>query len=391
MRLLFSGLGILIYTGLCTYIGARLFGFFRYFLPGIKAVSFWLPFILLSYAFIAVNFLRLNRLNFLRQFSGYWMAVFMYLLMSMIVFDLLRLALLLFKRSALSPQFNAAGTAALLCLCFLAIAFGAVHARSIRTANYSVTVPGKGENLRIVLISDLHIGPAVNRAWVSRVADTINRAEPDIVCIAGDVFDGNPDSAPDLPGIAAEFRRIQAPLGVYACLGNHDTDRMFGGGTGRITEFLQNAGVVVLQDETAAVRENLYIAGRRDARPIGMSASRKTAAELLAGLDTGRGLDTGQDSDPSRTVIVLDHQPTQFAEIEQAGGDLALCGHTHKGQLFPANLMTRRIFKKAGGAYYGYWKGGALQAVVTSGAGVWGPPIRVGTNSEAAVIDIRFE
>jgi predicted MPP superfamily phosphohydrolase len=202
-----------------------------------------------------------------------------------------------------------------------------------------------------------------------------------MVCIAGDIFDGNLDIVDDLPSVAAELRRIQAPLGVYACLGNHDVDRISfvqGGGNDRITNIVREAGVVLLQDEVRAVGENLYVAGRRDARPIGMSAARKPAAELSGGLDPGRAL------------IVLDHQPTQFALIEQAGADLVLCGHTHRGQIFPANLITRSMYKKAGGTHYGYWKGSALQAVVTSGAGVWGPPLRISTNSEVAVIEVSF-
>jgi predicted MPP superfamily phosphohydrolase len=110
-----------------------------------------------------------------------------------------------------------------------------------------------------------------------------------------------------------------------------------------------------------------------------MEARRKTAAELCVRLP-GSG---------KKPIVVLDHQPTQFAEIEAAGADLVLCGHTHKGQFFPGNLMTKQIYKKLG-AHYGYWQGNSLQAVVTSGAGYWGPPVRIGTNSDVAVIDVNF-
>ncbi|MDR0486689.1 MAG: metallophosphoesterase [Treponema sp.] len=379
MRLLFSGIGILFYSGLCLYIGARLFVFFRYFLPGMKTFTFWLSFILLCGSFICANLPRLNRLAILRFSSAYWMVVIMYLLLSFALFDILRLALLLCRRSILTPQFTAFGIGALLCLSLLTIIGGAIHARSIGTVNYRVNVDKQGRDMRIALISDLHIGGTVNKARVSRIVDTINRAEPDVVCITGDIFDGSTEKVQDLPAIISEFRRIQAPLGIYACLGNHDVDRMFqGGGTGRIEDILSQAGVVLLQDEAAAVTEYISIAGRRDARPIGMNKTRASAAELCAAID------------PRRTVIVLDHQPTQFAEIEKAGADIVLCGHTHRGQLFPANLITRRIYKRAGGVHYGYWKGTTLQAVVTSGAGTWGPPVRIATQNEVAIIDVNF-
>ena len=381
MRFLFSGLGILIYTSLCTYIGSRLFGFLRFFLPGVKALAFWLPFLLFCYASILVNLTRSPRLIFMRHFSAYGLAVFMYLFLSFIVFDLLRLVLIISKRSLLTPQFSAIGIGAALCFCCIMIFFGAVHARSVSAAHYKINIPGQNTDIRIALISDLHIGPTVDRKWLSRVVNTINSAEPDMVCIAGDIFDGNLDIVNDLPEMAHEFKRINAPLGVYACLGNHDVDRMFQAGkTERIEKFLSEAGVTLLQDDAAEAGESILIIGRRDARPIGMSRSRKTAAELSGIINSGH--------ESGKTVIVLDHQPTQFAQIEEAGADLVLCGHTHSGQLFPANLITRGIYKKAGGTHYGYWKGKSLQALVTSGAGVWGPPLRIATNNEAAIIDI---
>jgi len=382
MRLLFSGIGIVVYTGLCAYIGVRLFAFARYFMPGVKTLIYWPAFILLCYAFVFIGFMRILRLHFLQQIGSYWIAVFIYLLLLLILFDLLRLGLFLFHRNVLTPRFTAKGIGAALCLCFIIITYGAFHARSIHTVQYRIRLAGQGDSLRIALISDLHIGPSVEKKHIAKVVNVINHAEPDIVCIAGDIFDGHLDTVRDLPGIAEEFRRLQPPLGIYACLGNHDVDRMFppGGGTERIEAFLRGAGITLLQDEFAAIGGNMYIAGRRDARPIGMKAQRKTAAELCSAII----------SETPRTLIVLDHQPTQFAKIEAAGADLVLCGHTHRGQLFPANLITKSMYRIMGASHYGYWQGNALQAVITSGAGYWGPPLRVGTNSEVAVIDITF-
>jgi predicted MPP superfamily phosphohydrolase len=154
-------------------------------------------------------------------------------------------------------------------------------------------------------------------------------------------------------------------------------------GTDRIAEFLREANILLLADEAVRIWDTVYIAGRRDARPIGMRQSRISAAELAARAGGGT-------ADSERVLVMLDHQPVEFPQIEAAGVDLLLCGHTHKGQIFPANLITRRVFSKAGATHYGYWQGKTMQAVVTSGAGVWGPPLRVGTNSETAVIDIRF-
>ena len=298
------------------------------------------------------------------------------MLMFLAAADVLRL--ILFIAGKKIPNIGIYTTGAALLLCAIFVVFGALHARSIKTVNYNITLNGSGSDIRVALISDLHIGHSIGRAHIKRVVDTVNAAQPDMVCVSGDIFDGNIDAVKDLQGVISQLSAINAPLGVYACLGNHDIDRtgFSGGSTQRIEEVLKNSSLKLLQDEVREVRDNLYIAGRRDARPIGMKAERKSPLELLAGIEG--------------TVIVLDHQPTQFAELEQAGAGLVLSGHTHKGQIFPSTLITYFIYKLSGSTYYGYWRGNTVQAVVTSGAGFWGPPLRVGTNSEAVVVDIKF-
>jgi predicted MPP superfamily phosphohydrolase len=389
MRFVFSGFGIVVYTALCVYIGTRIFTFVRYFMPWTKAPVFWVVFIPLCYAFVFVSFMRVPRMRFFERVGSYWMAVFIYLLVLLPLFDLLRLGLFLFHRNALTPRFTVFGIAAAFCLCFIIIVYGVFHAGSIRTVQYAIRLTGQGDGLRAALISDLHIGPGVGKKHITKVVNVINRAEPDIVFIAGDIFDGNLGTVRDMPGIAEEFKRIHSPLGVYACLGNHDVDRMSfsGNSTERIEAFLREAGITLLQDEAAAIGNNIYIAGRRDARPIGMNAERKTAAELCAAMFDGT---VSADNEIPRTLIVLDHQPTQFDKIEAAGADLVLSGHTHRGQLFPTNLITKIMYHKLGASHYGYWRGNTLQAVITSGAGYWGPPMRIATNNEVAVIDITF-
>jgi len=300
----------------------------------------------------------------------------MCLFMLFVLSDFFRFVLIFFGKRAANINLYTVGTA--LILCAILLVYGSLHARSVKTENYSVTLNGKGSGIRITLVSDMHIGAAIGKSHISRIVKAVNLTEPDIVCIAGDVFDGNLNVINDLEGVIAQLKLLKAPLGVYACLGNHDVDRMSvnGNRTERITEIINAAGIVLLQDQVYKVRESLFVAGRRDARPIGMNAERKDSQELLAGIDG--------------TIIMLDHQPTQFTQNEQAGVDLLFCGHTHKGQIFPGNLITRFIYKKAGAVHYGYWKGRTMQAVVTSGAGFWGPPIRIGTNSEVVVINIDF-
>jgi predicted MPP superfamily phosphohydrolase len=304
------------------------------------------------------------------------MAVFVYLFLLLALSDLARIVLYFAGKRIANINLYTVGISLFLCL--IIIIFGVLHARSIKTVNYDLTLKGNGDDIKLALVSDLHIGQTVGDSWVGNIAEKVNAVKPDIIFIAGDIFDGNLDIIKNMQSVIAELKTFNAPLGVYAVLGNHDVDRQGfrNGSADRIAQILKEAGIVLLQDQVYEIRTGLSLAGRKDARPIGMNAERMTALELLSGIEG--------------TIIVLDHQPVQFEQIRQAGADLVLSGHTHNGQIFPGNLITKKIFKKAGSVSYGYWQGQTMQGVVTSGAGVWGPPLRVGTNSEIAVINLKF-
>jgi predicted MPP superfamily phosphohydrolase len=375
-----------VYAAINIYTGFRLFWLFKFFLPSFRAFVFWPFYIVISNSYILLFLLRLGTIQFLRKSVMYSLPALVYLFMIILVLDGVRLVLWLVNRVPPSPFFSAAGLVIALILTVLTMIYGAFHARDIRPAYYEITLNKGhfghlGQKLRVALISDMHIGTTVDRKWVAKIVDIVNKTEPDIICMAGDIFDNDLGSIRDLEGVAEELRRLRTSLGVYACQGNHDVDRFSlreGATTDRIHEFLEKAGVIFLQDEVLLVADRFYLAGRRDARPIGGRQERKTAADLVAGLDK------------SRPLIFLDHQPIDFSGEEETGVDLILSGHTHRGQFFPGNIATALIYKKAGSVHYGLWQGRSAQAVVSSGAGVWGPPIRLGTQSEVAVLNISF-
>ena len=401
MWLFFGGIVLLVYAGINIYTGFNVLQLFKYFLPSSKAFIFWPIYFLFCYSFLFILFLRFDRFRPLRQAAMYVLPFLVYFCFALVILDGLRFGLRFFGHFSLSPGFSAAGTGIALCLVILAMVYGTFHARDIRTVHYNVTLnksgtgqPGQVSALRLVLVSDLHIGTTVDRKWVANIVDTVNKAGPDIICIAGDIFDNDFAAVRNLDGIGTELRRLKAPLGVYACPGNHDVDRISlrqtasggsassaaGGSAGndRIREFLKKEDIVYLEDELRLVNDSFYLVGRKDARPIGLRQERKSAAELTA------------DLDKSRPVIFLDHEPVDFPREEAAGADLILSGHTHRGQFCPGNIITAEIYKRAGAVSYGYWQGHTAQGVVSSGAGLWGPPIRIGTDSEAAVLDIVF-
>ena len=161
---------------------------------------------------------------------------------------------------------------------------------------------------------------------------------------------------------------LHAPLGVYAVPGNHD---YYGNDVDQLVVEMDKIGIQVLADETALVANDFYIVGRKDLA----AKSRRTTTALVAGLDQNKPL------------IMMDHQPVEFDEASDSGIDLLLSGHTHRGQLFPANLITRLIFEN----HYGYLKKDQLHSIVTSGFGTWGPPLRIGSRAEIVEINLKFQ
>lgn len=186
---------------------------------------------------------------------------------------------------------------------------------------------------------------------------------------------------------AMVLKKIRSKYGVYACYGNHDVEeKILAGFTfGRnkkkessiqMDDFLEKSGIHLLQDEAVLIDDSFYLYGRRDAKRPGQGIHmRETAAELMGKLNT------------KKPVIVMDHEPREFQELADAGVDVDLCGHTHDGQMFPANLITALMWENS----YGYLKKDHMHTIVTSGVGLFGPNIRVGTIAEICLIKVHFQ
>jgi hypothetical protein len=150
----------LLYSSLCAYIGIKLFGFLNYFFPGIPVIIYWIVYAFICFALVFISFSG-NNLSFLQKAGSIWMAVFFYMIMLLAVSDVVRLCLFIFGKHI--NNFNLYAVGESLFLCVILIVFGMLNAHTIRTVNYDITLSGKSENLRIALVSDLHIGSTVNK------------------------------------------------------------------------------------------------------------------------------------------------------------------------------------------------------------------------------------
>lgn len=218
--------------------------------------------------------------------------------------------------------------------------------------------------LRIVAISDLHLGYGIGKKEFETWVELINAENPDMVLIAGDIID-NSVRPLEKGDFAENFHKIKAPMGIYACPGNHE----YISGIKGSLEFIEKTGVRLLRDSVAEVDSCIYVIGRDDRSNEG----RKSLKELTDSLDH------------SKFIILLDHQPYNLEESEQQGVDLQISGHTHQGQVWPISAITKALYE----IDHGFLKKGNTDIFVSSGIGIWGGKFRIGTQSEYVVIDIN--
>src|SRR6202050_5447689 len=232
--------------------------------------------------------------------------------------------------------------------------------RTVRLANLPVAWRGR----TAALISDIHLGHVRNGSFLRRLIAKILREEPDAIFVAGDLYDG---TAIDTRRAAEPLNELVAPQGVYFVAGNHE---QFGDDS-KYLNAITATGVRVLSNEKVEV-DGLQI--------IGVPYRNATQNGQLASVLHAIGLDR------DRASILLTHAPDHPEIAEAAGVSLQLSGHTHLGQFFPWSWMARRIYRQF---VYGLSRIGKMQVFTSSGAGTWGPPLRLGSNPE--IVMLQFE
>lgn len=215
--------------------------------------------------------------------------------------------------------------------------------------------------VKLVMMSDLHIGYPNRRKELGRWVDMVNAEQPDLILIAGDIIDGSIRPLVD-EQMHEEFLRLKAP--VYACMGNHE----YFCGIDQAKQFYKDAGICLLQDSCAVVGD-LCIIGRDDCTVKYHRASLR---------------DLTKQADPKKFSIVLDHQPQHLEHAEKQKVDFQFSGHTHNGQVWPITWIVRKMYECA----YGQYQRGNTQYYISSGMGIWGGKFRIGTRSEYVVVTI---
>ena len=385
------------YLGVSSYMMFRFFYWMKHCNHRFNWLRFKVPFAVV-YLFMALSPVIAFLLPksavaiVIRRISTYWIVIMLYSLLYVVLFDLLRLIAkhtklkntLLFSRgSVISIGSVVVACAVATCL------YGIFNARNIKVNEYSVTVNkscGSDKHLKAVLVADLHMGYAIGVDHITNMVEKINQQDADIVIIAGDIFDNSYDGMDDPEGIKAQLKSIKSKYGVYAVYGNHDIDEKilmgftfdWGGKqlhSEKMTNFMKECNIKLINDESVLINDEFYLVGRRDTdKPGTEDGTRAEISELT------------KDLDKTKPIFVLSHEPDELQKTADAGADIDFSGHTHDGQLFPGNLTIGLFWENPCGMI----KKDNMYSIVTSGVGVYGTFMRVGTDAEICSVDIDF-
>jgi uncharacterized protein len=360
---------------------------FYIFFKGYRTISvtgnfrliYTIIYIVLASTFIAGKILERNHssvfTDILNIIGGFWMAFMLYAFLSLLISDILSPILRLtgFLSGQNLPDFRKWSFLITLVLSAGLITFGFINAISPVVKKYNIIInksAGEIKTFRIAAVSDIHLGSIIRKRSIKKLSVMLKEINPDVVLLLGDIVDG--EIGPVLrDDLLSYFTCPKCRDGLYAITGNHE----YIGGAATTIPYIEKHGIRILKDEVITLEGGIQLIGRLDRD--GSRFNRKERAplsELMKQVDT------------TKPVILLDHQPLRLVETVKAGVDLQLSGHTHNGQLWPINYITRMIYEIS----YGYRKIGNTQFIVSSGFGLWGPRVRSGSRAEVLEINITF-
>jgi uncharacterized protein len=310
--------------------------------------------------------------------GSFWLAAMLYLFLVVVLVDIIRVVnhFIPFFPAFITTHYEkvklylfSGVSVGVVILVFL----GHLNTLNPRIKEISIHIPKNANGmteLNAVLMSDIHLGTIIGNGHFEKIVEKVKDINPDIIFLAGDVLDE--DLEPVLrQNIGETLKRLDAPLGVYGVMGNHE----YIGGAEPAYNYLVSHGLKIIRDSVVKINESFYILGREDRdKPRFAGRERKSLNEIV------------KMADPEFPLILIDHQPYYLEKASELGIDLQLSGHTHHGQLWPLNYVTSAIYTIS----YGYGKIGNMHAYVSNGVGTWGPPVRVGNKPEIVNLKITF-
>lgn len=370
-----------VYTTLNYYVFIRGWQFLASY-PSLK-IPYTFLFIIIAYGYVLAKMLYRSlppiMYDIIIGVGAIWFAFLAYFIISLLLIDIIRLlnSWLNFFPTLINNNYETVkkitGLSVIL-IVSLIVFLGNLNKRDIKIKELEIDLPkgnSKISELNVVMASDIHLSPIDGERLLSRIVEKMNSLNPDIILLAGDIVD---DKAVilDQRNIGESFKRLKPKYGVYSINGNHE----FINEVESSVKYAEQFGIKFLRDSYELIDSSFYVIGREDSSMIQFTGKqRKSLNEIVKNLDH------------EYPKILLDHTPFKLEQAEQNGIDLQLSGHTHHGQIWPANIITSMIYELS----WGYLKKGKTHYYVSSGAGTWGPPVRTGSSSEIVNLKVKFE
>lgn len=310
--------------------------------------------------------------------GSFWLAAILYFFILILIFDITR------SINASTPiypafaTFNYERTKQIVfffsvLLVGVILTYGYFNAKDIKIKKFEYNISknaGELKELKIVLLSDLHLGTIINNSRLDKMVEKTNSLNPDIILLAGDIVDE--DLGPVIRNNLGEtLKNFKSKYGTYGITGNHE----YIGGVEEACNYLNEHNITMLRDTAIKIDNSFYLIGRED-KDISRftNKKRKALSELL------------KEIDKSYPLILMNHQPSDLDETVKNEIDIQFSGHTHDGQIFPLNFLAGIVHEIS----YGYKRKGKTHFYVSNGVGTWGPPIRIGNSPEIVEIKLKF-
>ncbi|MFO8087629.1 MAG: metallophosphoesterase [Bacteroidales bacterium] len=308
--------------------------------------------------------------------GSFWLAFLLYSFLSSLLIFFFRLSNRIkkwFPGLFYQAYFKRIGFYTLLIFISGLILYGYYNAQNVQTTNLNINFNPEAaayQDIHAVVISDVHLSSMIKKKQFSRIVHRIQGLNPDIIMIAGDLVDGDLEAVIRHNSLQP-MEVLKPPLGIYAVTGNHE----YIGGVEKAVSYLKRYNIQFLRDTAILIDSSFYLIGREDIESKRFRGKpRKPLAQITRNLNS------------SLPRILLDHQPATIEESRQQNIDLLLSGHTHHGQLWPLGMITKALFLND----YGHTTFGQLHTYTSSGAGTWGPPVKIGSKAEIVSIQLRL-
>ncbi|MGB9696589.1 MAG: metallophosphoesterase [Ignavibacteria bacterium] len=316
--------------------------------------------------------------NILIWCGSFWMAAVIYFLLIIIILDIVR------GINSTTPIYPSFATfyygatklaffivSVLLVSLILYVGYKNSNEINLHTQVIKIDKPAAEiSEINIAFASDIHLGTVVDDEKLQKIVSLLNSVKPDVIIFGGDLLDEDVTKLEE-NNSAEPLKQLSAKYGIYGVTGNHE----YIGGIEKAIPFIEKHNITLLRDTSYLIANTFYLIGREDKEKSRFTGQpRKKLTDLL------------RDVDKSLPLILIDHQPSEIEEVVKNKIDLQISGHTHNGQFFPINLIVKLIYEFP----YGYHKKQNTQFFISTGAGTWGPPIRIMAPPEVVLLKVKF-